>query len=74
MSYEAEIPTQFAYSVKIEQSAKGARVTVHANSNEEMTAISEAIQMYTATKALLEDKGEVVAAIDIKSRDNGTYS
>jgi hypothetical protein len=31
---EAEtIPTQFSHSVKIEQSAKGARTTVHVNAN-----------------------------------------
>ncbi len=33
------IPTQFSHSVKIEQTVKGARITVHVNANEGLEAM-----------------------------------
>jgi hypothetical protein len=37
------IPTLFSHSVKIEQTAKGARVTVHGNANNALEAMEQSI-------------------------------
>jgi hypothetical protein len=48
MSGEVQIkfPAQVSHSVKIEQSAKGARMTVHILANSQQEAIDQAIKMY----------------------------
>lgn len=63
---EAEFPTQFQYDVKVEQTAKGARVTVHARSNDKGVAIQEAVDIYKATATYLKEKGELVAPVEAK--------
>ncbi len=63
---ETEIPTQFSHSVKIEQSAKGVRVTVHVNANNGLEAMEQSINLYRATKLELERLKEVVAPMEIK--------
>jgi hypothetical protein len=40
------IPASFSHSVKIEQTAKGGRITVHVNANDGTTAMREAIFLY----------------------------
>ncbi|HZC20522.1 MAG TPA: hypothetical protein VE223_02655 [Nitrososphaeraceae archaeon] len=52
MSGEVQIkfPAQFSHSVKIEQSAKGARVTVHILANSQQEAIDQAIRMYSSVR------------------------
>lgn len=62
-----EIPSQFSHSVKLEQTAKGVRVTVHVSANSPTTARQEAIDMYIATQAELRDKGIEIAPIDVKT-------
>jgi ribosome-associated translation inhibitor RaiA len=64
---EVQIPTQFTHSVKIEQTAKGARVTVHVNANNGLEAMGQAINMYRATGLQLEQLKEVVAPVEIKA-------
>ncbi len=56
---EIQVPTQFSHSVKIEQTVKGARITVHVNANEALEAMQEAINLYRATKLQLEQLKEV---------------
>jgi hypothetical protein len=56
---EIQIPTQFSHSVKIEQSAKGARITVHVNANNGLEAMEQSINLYRATKLELEHQKEV---------------
>jgi hypothetical protein len=46
----AEIPVQYAHSVKIEDTAKGIRLSVHVYANGLETAVNEAIKLYQATK------------------------
>ena len=48
------IPTLFSHSVKIEQTAKGARITVHVNANNGLEAMEQSINLYRATKLQLE--------------------
>jgi hypothetical protein len=66
-SESSEIPTQFSHSVKIEQTAKGARVTVHVNANNAPEAMEVSINLYRATKLELERQKEVVAPVEIKN-------
>lgn len=66
MNDETTVPTQFSHSVKIEQTVKGARVTVHVNSNEGLEAMQQSINLYRATKLELERVKEVVSPIEIK--------
>jgi hypothetical protein len=61
------IPAQFSHSVKIEQTAKGARVTVHVNANDGLAALEQSINLYRATKLELERQKEVVAPIEVKA-------
>lgn len=61
------IPAQFTHSVKIEQTQKGARVTVHVNSNSGPEAMEQAISLYRTTKLKLEELKEAVAPIEIKA-------
>jgi hypothetical protein len=65
MSDEGQTP-QYAYSVKIERTAKGARHTVHVHSNERDTATAEAIRMYDEIAKRLEGQGLTVAPIESK--------
>ena len=64
---ETDIPAQFSHSVKIEQTAKGARVTVHVNANDALGALEQSINLYRATKLELERQKEVVAPIEVKA-------
>lgn len=64
---ETEIPTQFSHSVKIEQTAKGARITVHVNANNGLEAMEQSINLYKATKLQLEELKEVVAPVEVKA-------
>jgi len=61
------IPTLFSHSVKIEQTAKGARVTVHVNANNGLEAMEQSINLYRATKLELENLKEVVAPMEVKA-------
>jgi len=61
------IPTQFSHSVKIEQTAKGARVTVHVNANNGLEAMEQSINLYRDTKLQLEQVKEIVAPVEIKA-------
>ena len=52
MSGEVQIrfPVQFSHSVRIKQTAKGARILVRALANNQEEAINQAIQMYGEAK------------------------
>ena len=66
MSGEVQIrfPAQFSHSVRIEQTAKGARITVRALANNQEEAISQAIQMYGEAKRRLEAAGHKIDPIE----------
>ncbi|GEM_PF-3161065 len=68
-SEQAEIPPAFSHSVKIEQTGKGARITVHVFASSSESAIQQALEMYGATKKYLELKGEVVAPIEVGKKE-----
>jgi flagellar capping protein FliD len=66
MSGEVQIkfPAQFSHSVRIEQTAKGARITVRVFTNNQQEAINQAIQMYGEAKRRLEAEGHKIAPIE----------
>lgn len=68
MSGEVQIqfPAQFSHSVKIEQFAKGARVTVHIFANIQQEAIDQAIHMYSSVRKRLEDEGHILSPFEVK--------
>jgi ribosome-associated translation inhibitor RaiA len=66
-TYTEVIPTLFSHSVKIEQTAKGARVTVHVNANNDLEAMEQSINLYRAANLELEQLKEVVAPIEVKT-------
>jgi hypothetical protein len=56
MTEDVKIPEQFTHSVKIEDTAKGIRVSIHVYANDLVTAVNEAIKLYQATKQKTERK------------------
>jgi hypothetical protein len=62
----SEVPSQFTEVVKIEQSAKGARVTVHVFGSNPGETIQKAVSLYKLTMEALTEKGLAVAPIEIK--------
>ena len=61
-----EVPSQFTEDVKIEQSAKGARVTIRVFGNNAGETIQKEVSLYKFTTEALTEKGLVVAPIEIK--------
>lgn len=64
---EAEIPVVFSHSVKITQTARGCRIEVHAYANDGPGAINEAVKLYLDTKTRLEQEGQIIAPIEIRT-------
>jgi hypothetical protein len=54
------------HNVKIEQSARGSRISVDANANKYYEAMKQAISLYRSTKLSLENLNEMVAPIEVK--------
>ena len=63
---EIDIPIVLTHSVKIEQTAKGARITVHVNANNGLEAMEQSINLYRDTRLELERLKEVVAPMEVK--------
>ena len=66
MTTEIELPSQYTHSVKLEETAKGIRVHVHAYANNQDDAIIEAVETYQNTRRELEKRGEVLAPVEVK--------
>ena len=63
----SEFPSQFTEGVKIEQSAEGARVTVHLFGTNPGETIQKAVSLYKLTMEALMEKGLAVAPIEVKA-------
>lgn len=63
-----EFPQQFSHDVKIEQSAKGARVTVHAFATSKDEVIRQAVELYKSTIEALKAEKLEVAPIEVKEK------
>ncbi|MDW0211394.1 MAG: hypothetical protein QOA62_03155 [Nitrososphaeraceae archaeon] len=67
MTQQEEIPVQYTHSVKIEDTAKGIRLSVHVYTNDRNTAINEAIGTYLETKQKCETEKIQIAPMEISS-------
>ena len=67
---QIKFPSQFSHSVKIEQTAKGARISVHVYSNNQDEAVSQALQIYGAVQDRLEREGHAVAPIESEPKSD----
>jgi hypothetical protein len=63
----AEIPPSFTEDIKIEQSAKGARVTVHVFGNDAVETMDITVLLCKQTITNLREDGIAVAPIEIKT-------
>jgi len=59
----AEIPPMFTHSIKLEETAKGIRVTVHVYANDRLTALNEALGTYEVMRSMIKD--EIDKGVDI---------
>ena len=66
-----EIPSQFTHSIKIEETAKGVRISVHVYANDRVTAIDEAIGTYEVMNAKLEEEEIPIAPMEVNIEKNG---
>lgn len=64
---EQEIPAQFTHQVKIEQTAKGVRITAHVYANDRETAWREAYALYRDTVAVCETNKTPIAPFEVKA-------
>jgi hypothetical protein len=62
----AEIPSQFTHDIKLEETAKGVRISVHVYANNLPTAVSEALDTYKDMKNILVEQHIPVAPMEIK--------
>ena len=65
---QEEIPVQFTHSIKIEDTAKGIRLSVHCYANDRQTAINETIATYLETKKLADKEKIPIAPMEIVSK------
>ncbi len=63
---KSEIPNPFAEDVKIEQSAKGARVTLHVFSNNDVNTLERVILLYKQTISKLQEEGIIIVPVETK--------
>ena len=66
-----EIPEQavlYTHSIKIEDTAKGIRISVHVYSNDQQTAIDQTIETYLNTRIKAESVKIPIAPMEISSK------
>jgi hypothetical protein len=60
-----DIPTQYTHSIKLEDTAKGIRISVHVYANNRQTALTEALNTYQDMKNLCTDNKRPIAPMEI---------
>ena len=68
MTSETEIPTQFSHSIKLEETAKGIRISVHVYANSLTQSVEQAFEMYSLARAEAVSRDIELAPIEIKER------
>jgi hypothetical protein len=58
----------FTHSVKIEDTSKGIRISVHVYTNDLDTAVLESVKLYQDTRKLAEKEKIVLAPVEVKER------
>ena len=64
-----EVPPVFTHSLKIEDSAKGIRLSVHVYANDMKTAVKEAFELYGNARAVAEDNEIPLAPVEVKKNE-----
>ena len=59
----SEITPQYSHSLKIEETAKEIRLSVHVWANDEETAMTQAVKLYEESRQKLIDDGFIVASL-----------
>ena len=62
-----DIPVQYTHSLKIEDTAKGIRISVHVYANNRQTALTEALKTYTDMKDICTDNKIPIAPMEVSS-------
>ena len=65
---EVTIPTQFTHDIKIDDTAKGIRISVHVYANSSTAAVEEAFQMYLIAQAEAIARKIELAPIEVKKQ------
>lgn len=68
MNNNAELPTQYSADVKIEETAQGIRIHVHAYSNDPQEAIAAAFSMYKTCIQVADEDNILRAPMEIKEK------
>ena len=63
-----EIPSQFTHSVKLEETAKGVRISVHVYGNDSTGTIDDAILTYQNTVKQLDTEKIIRAPMEISEK------
>ena len=66
MTEETKLPEVFTHSVKLEETAKGIRISVHVYANSQTSAIFEAVETLVNTRAECEARSLVLAPLEVK--------
>ena len=70
MTQQEEVPVQYTHSIKIEDTAKGIRLSIHVYANDRQTALKEVIETFLETKQLADKEKILVAPSLIPVDDN----
>ena len=65
---EAELPVMFTHDLKLEDTAKGIRITVHVRANDMKTAVKEAFELYGNARAVAKDNSIPLAPVEVKEK------
>jgi hypothetical protein len=65
---EVELPAQYTHSVKLEETAKGVRVSVHVYANNQTSAIFEAVETLINTREEAGKRGITLAPLEVPKK------
>ena len=68
MSTSIEVPVQFTHSLKIEETAKGIRISVHIYTNDQQKAIQQAFETYLTSREYAKAKEIPLAPMEFNSK------
>jgi hypothetical protein len=66
LNQELEIPQNYTHSIKLEDTAKGIRISVHVYANDRQTALNEALNTYKDMQCLCTNDKIPLAPMEIK--------
>ena len=67
-SEEAMIPTQFTHSIKLEETAKGVRFSIHVYANDRAEALKELFVTYRTAKDIAQNDKIPLAPMEVTEK------